>query len=332
MKSEEIQFPAIKTTCAEFLLMLLVILVLPASVQAQFTFTTNNGALTITGYSDTNAVVIIPDTTNGLPVTSLGDSAFRDKSSVTSVTIPNSITAIGNSAFAHCWNLQNVTLPTKLTTISSGVFFDCGGLTSVTIPDSVIYINEYAFADCRSLVNVVLGEGVTAIQPFAFHYCTSLTSVTIPASIVETGDSGSGSYRGIRDNAFAYCPNLTRFFFKGSAPGWFAYQSALSSALGAVVYYLPGTVGWGPTFRHLPTVLWNPQADRGDASFGARTNRFGFNIIGTANIPLVVEATTNFASSFWVPLQTCTLTNGAIYFSDPQWTNYPARSYRFRSP
>jgi hypothetical protein len=27
----------------------------------------------------------------------------------------------------------------------------------------------------------------------------------------------------------------------------------------AVVYCLPGTTGWGPTFSDLPTVLWNPQ-------------------------------------------------------------------------
>jgi hypothetical protein len=33
-----------------------------------------------------------------------------------------------------------------------------------------------------------------------------------------------------------------------------------------------------------------------------------------------------------MPLQTCKLTNGSIYFSDPQWTNYPARLYRIRSP
>jgi hypothetical protein len=33
-----------------------------------------------------------------------------------------------------------------------------------------------------------------------------------------------------------------------------------------------------------------------------------------------------------MPLQTCKLTNGSIYFSDPQWTNYPGRFYRIRSP
>jgi hypothetical protein len=98
------------------------------------------------------------------------------------------------------------------------------------------------------------------------------------------------------------------------------------------VYYLPKTTGWGPTFAGRPTALWNPTAQTGDPSFGVRPNGFGFNIAGTADIPLVIEASTDLASRSWVTLQSCTLTNGSIYFSDPQWTNYPSRIYRIRSP
>ena len=52
------------------LALLLLLLTLPAVVQAQFTFVTNNGALTITGYTGPGGAVIIPDTTNGLDRTS----------------------------------------------------------------------------------------------------------------------------------------------------------------------------------------------------------------------------------------------------------------------
>ena len=69
-----------------------------------------------------------------------------------------------------------------------------------------------------------------------------------------------------------------------------------------------------------------------DGIFGVRTNQFGFNITGITNIPIAVEACTNLTSGNWTALQTYTPTNGAIYFSDPQWTNYPARFYRLRSP
>jgi len=67
-------------------------------------------------------------------------------------------------------------------------------------------------------------------------------------------------------------------------------------------------------------------------SFMALSNQFGFTITGTTNIPIVVEASANPAPTSWSPLLTCTLTNGSIYFSDPAWTNYPARFYRIRSP
>ena len=85
------------------------------------------------------------------------------------------------------------------------------------------------------------------------------------------------------------------------------------------------------------SVLWNPQIQTSDASFGVRTNRFGFNITGSSNLVIVVEACTDISNPVWLPVSTNTLntfvgTNGTSYFSDSQWTNYPARFYRLRSP
>jgi hypothetical protein len=91
------------------------------------------------------------------------------------------------------------------------------------------------------------------------------------------------------------------------------------------------TTGWD-TFNAnsglTPAVLWNPQAQ----NLGVLANQFGFNITGTTNIPIVVEAATNLAGAPWTVLRSCALTNGLICFSDPQWTNYPSRFYRIRSP
>ena len=98
------------------------------------------------------------------------------------------------------------------------------------------------------------------------------------------------------------------------------------------IYYLPGTTGWSSTFEGRPTVLWNPQVQSSDASFGVRTNRFGFNITGISRLVIVVEACTSLGNPTWVPLQTNILTSDSFYFSDPPWTNYPGRFYRLRSP
>jgi hypothetical protein len=63
-----------------------------------------------------------------------------------------------------------------------------------------------------------------------------------------------------------------------------------------------------------------------------QTNAFGFIISWATNISVVVEVCTNLASPVWQPVQTNALTGGSSYFSDPQWTNYPGRFYRLRSP
>lgn len=98
---------------------------------------------------------------------------------------------------------------------------------------------------------------------------------------------------------------------------------------------MPWTTGWGPIFGGLPTALWwlpNPSILNNSPSFGVQTNGFGFIISWATNIPVVVEACTNPANPTWFPVRTNTLTDGWSYFSDPQWTNYPARFYRLRSP
>src|SRR6266851_1726302 len=96
------------------LFLFLLLFTLPAVVRAQFTFTTNNGTITITGYSGPGGDVTIPDTITGLPVTSIGDSAFQYNTSLTNVTIGNSVTNIGNGAFYQCTSLTNTTWPNKL--------------------------------------------------------------------------------------------------------------------------------------------------------------------------------------------------------------------------
>ena len=65
------QFP-VRTTCVTSLLPLLLLLTLPAAVQAQYNYMTNNGTITITGYTGSSGAVTIPSTINGLPVTSIG--------------------------------------------------------------------------------------------------------------------------------------------------------------------------------------------------------------------------------------------------------------------
>jgi len=79
-------------------------------------------------------------------------------------------------------------------------------------------------------------------------------------------------------------------------------------------------------------VLWNPLIQASGPSFGVSNNQFGFNITGTADIPIVVEACANPGKAVWSALTNVTITNGSFYFSDSQWTNFCGRYYRISAP
>jgi len=98
-----------RLACVGRLPLLLLFWVLPAAVLAQFDFTANtDGSLNIQDYNGSSSVVVIPSTTNGLPVTSIGDGAFSGNDNLTSVTIPDSVTGIGDGAFESCTSLTSV--------------------------------------------------------------------------------------------------------------------------------------------------------------------------------------------------------------------------------
>ena len=211
----------------------------PSIAQDQFVCTTNNGTITITGYSGSGGAVSIPSTINGLPVIALGLEAFGSCRGLTSVTIPDGVTSLGSNAFNTCTSLASVTIPDSVTNIGDGAFSGCTSLTSVTIPGRLTSIGNGVFSGCASLTSIAIPTSVTSIGVYAFYICSSLTSVTIPSSVASIGLS-----------AFGDCYSLKGVFFQGNAP---SADSTAFSGDTATAYYLPGTTGWGATFAGLPT-------------------------------------------------------------------------------
>ncbi len=354
-------------------------LLLSAVLHAQdFQYTITNGSITITNYIGPGGNVAIPANIDGLPVTTIGGQAFRQKN-VTVITIPDTVTNIEDGlgmfgAFALCSALTNVVMGNNMVDIGDGTFRACTSLAGVSIPDSVTTVGQYAFVDCGALNEIRFGKSLTQVGAgmfgYTFAFCTNLTSVVIPASVIywgantfmgcsnlanvtfENGVTNIGcsfqycrsltnvslpaSVTTISSFVFADCENLAGVYCRGNAPAtnppppWGG--GIFSGSSNVTVYYLPGTSGWGPAYAGRPTMLWNPEMRTTDGSFGVRQNHFGFNIAGTPDIPFVVEGSFDLTAPSWIPLQNCTLTNGLLYFSDPQWTNHPQRFYRIRSP
>ena len=120
-------------------------------------------------------------------VTSVGNYAFYNCSSMATVSIPAGVTSIGGSAFYGCSNLANVNIPDGVTTIGSSAFYGCSNLANVNIPATVTSIGSSAFRNCTILESITLPAGLTSIGSSAFQNCAALTAITLPASVTSVG-------------------------------------------------------------------------------------------------------------------------------------------------
>ncbi len=152
-------------------------------------------------------------------VTSIGDNAFQNCTSLTSITIPESVTSIGYYAFAGCSNLTSITIPDSVTSIGDWAFSNCSRLTEFQLPNKITYIGRYTFFSCTSLTSVSIPQGVVIIDEQAFYGCNSLTDVTLPDSVMTIGS-----------DAFNNCTSLTSITIPNrvTSTGWYAFAGCSS--------------------------------------------------------------------------------------------------------
>ena len=193
-----------------------------ASQGLKFSINEDGVSYSVTGIGTcTDKDIVIPYTYNGLPVTAIGDYAFKGLNSLTSVDIPDSVTSIGYDAFKNCSSLTSVTIGNSVTSIGYYAFANCDALTSIEIPDSVTEIGGYAFCDCDALTSIEIPDSVTSIGYHAFSSCDALASVTIGNSVTSIGNDAfkncssltsvtiGNSVTSIGYEAFYYCSALT---------------------------------------------------------------------------------------------------------------------------
>jgi hypothetical protein len=168
-------------------------------------FEIENGVLI--GYLGNSETVVIPE---GV-VTSIGDEAFWECKSPTSIYIPNGVTSIGDWAFHNCTSLTSIHIPNGVTSIGNWVFSDCKSLTAIEIPDSVISIGDQAFFGCEALTSIHIPDSVTEIGEEAFFGCYALSSIEIPASVKKIGKHAFPSNTAIRNKSSVMIPPISDF-------------------------------------------------------------------------------------------------------------------------
>jgi len=184
-------------------------------------FTIENGVLT--KYNGAGGDVVIP-----AGVTSIGDFAFENCTSLTSATIPDSVTSICHAAFTRCSNLTSVTIPNSVTSIGTEAFCE-SGLTSVNIPNSITSIADNVFNNCTSLTSVTIPNSVTSIASRAFENCSSLTGITIPDDVTSIGSE-----------AFVSCTGLTSITIPNSVTSM--GRSVFSNCTGLTSITIPDSI------------------------------------------------------------------------------------------
>jgi hypothetical protein len=138
----------------------------PESPESDFKCMEGKEGLVLLNYLGSDEVVVLPETIDGKPITSISKYTFANTDAIKAVRLSDSVTELEFGAFGECTGLE--------------LFASGSGLE---------IIGDSAFLNCISLREVRLNEGLKTIEASAFGFCTSLSSVDIPASVEDISDA-----------------------------------------------------------------------------------------------------------------------------------------------
>ncbi len=178
----------------------------------------------VVSYNGTASDVTIPASYRNVPTTAIGESAFRNNTTIKKITVPDSVTSISSGVFSGCSSLTEITLPfigdsaktssdkyqyplgyifgtssyaggvatkqyyygSSMSDTTCNTYYIPASLKSVTVVGGNVL--HGAFYNCNSLASVTIPDGVRSIGSSAFYNCSGLTSVTIGNSVTSIGN------------------------------------------------------------------------------------------------------------------------------------------------
>jgi len=247
--------------------------------QLGITYSLGESTASVVGFTsdidpDATIPLTITENSNTYNVTSIGEYAFADCTSLTSVDITNSVNSIGPYAFFGCTSLTSVTIGNSVTSIGTDAFLGCTSLTNFDGGSANIFVHnnialyrlvnntyelcQYAIGNNTtnySIPDLINDKSITSIGPYAFADCISLTSVTIPTSVITIGTGAfigctsltsvtiGNSVTSIEEGAFAFCISLTSVTIPNSVTSidlgaFFACTYLTSVTIGNSVNYI----------------------------------------------------------------------------------------------
>ena len=189
------------------------------SAGLEFTFNNDRKSYYVSGIGTcTDENIVIPSTYNNLPVTAIGNGAFKDASNIVNVKIHNGIKSISNDAFRGCYNLMRITVPYSLCEIGDYAFLGCVRLVEIynaslldMQPGSdtngrISYYAMSVYTDDETYSRIYMDEDgfvfySDAGLKYLINYLGNETEITLP-------DIYEGEEYSIRDYSFYLCENI----------------------------------------------------------------------------------------------------------------------------
>ena len=195
---------------------------------SQYTYEIANNSVKILTHKDTGALnIVIPETIENNPVTTLGKDAFYNHKNTVSITLPQNLNTIEGSPFYRCYSLKNIVITKNVKYISCNPFFRSSSLENITVDKENLYFSDIdgvlfnkeqtlliSYPEGKQEINYTVPETVEQLAVDSFGYHPNIKNLTIKANVKKMPDG----------NMFVYPDDITLHVEKNSAAEKYAIK------------------------------------------------------------------------------------------------------------